>query len=976
MFPLPRPRLPSLPSLLTPARLFLLLTTLSTAALVLLHLESLVGTTRARHTLQRVQDAPGRGVRGVQGTFATASPSPLAASSTPLDAPGPSVTTTTVEMAGSDAVGQRMRATASTSSGTAASSSSAPSASTSAVRRPVPFGPTKGLTLTLLRAPSPPSTSPPAPLGANAESFPFPWPDDEEEVADGGGGFDELDDDAFDVPGAVQGGGEEEEEEEEEGDLFEDEDWDEEEVGRERRRDGGSRRGRRERRLFPPFGGVGEGGDEDAAAPHLFLIRSPPAVKIRPRGVQKRHVDAWGDIDGALSPSSEDGGEGDGGGDEELFEVEGVEDVEGRGLVVSRRCAGVIARPLLYLTRLRLTTLALVLLEVYLLALTLWGVRVASVPHLVAAVGVGRGAAVGWALFAPLSLSSHHTLFHQLVNAPSSACAASGALIAGFWGKEIRLHVAIAVVEAVVWVAGMGGGWLLAKTLRWETFRLVGADRAKLRSHNRSLAMRAVLLSTGVWVVGYQSIWLHTLRTYPWPPSLPSSTAFLFTRTYFALLVALTVLVPFVLLLGWLGEKRRCVWCLAGFEAVVGIVTGHAGWLLSRVVFVETLSAFSFLTFLSAMAVVVLSKALFVGGWSLWEFVQERKAGKKGIASFTVEWIDEPAHAEPKSPSSTGLVEVVVTPSSRSSTRRRSLSFAPSVRSAPSTLLTASTSSSTSSGTFSGFTLSPPTSSLASPHLSLSAFPLVPSAPAPAPPTRRPTLLERRRAPEAKTPLPTLAVQTSFPPGVEKGKGRSWERLREVVVVQEYEGEAGDGQKEERDFVAARPAAPVFGRPPSFSTSTSTLYRTHSRALSLTLSHLSFSAIRPSDPSIPLLSSSSSHALPFGLPLPLPLAGPLPPPPQPYAHPHPHPVVLQSRCSDTTATSTAASSGGERGSVLASASGTSANTSDGRGKGRGWRFIGGRKSAGGRRGGRETLESVDEGVGEGQGESAFRHARV
>lgn len=74
---------------------------------------------------------------------------------------------------------------------------------------------------------------------------------------------------------------------------------------------------------------------------------SPPSTTT-PKPFQRRHVDSWGSIDGALGPDNEgsrggDAGNGSGDGEDvndEFFEVEGVKDVRGRVLVVSKSCAG------------------------------------------------------------------------------------------------------------------------------------------------------------------------------------------------------------------------------------------------------------------------------------------------------------------------------------------------------------------------------------------------------------------------------------------------------------------------------------------------------------------------------------------------------------------------------------------------------------------------------------------------------------
>ncbi|GAA5979822.1 hypothetical protein JCM11641_002704 [Rhodosporidiobolus odoratus] len=351
------------------------------------------------------------------------------------------------------------------------------------------------------------------------------------------------------------------------------------------------------------------------------------------RSSRKRHVDDWGSIDDALSSgSSYSNGEGNDtstsegtgqGGADDFFQVLGVEDVDGRTLVVSTQCTGAMARPLLFLHRLSLVSLLLILFELWLVGIAVLGVWNGSVPHLIA-VTVLRLVLVGWAIASPVSLTHYHDLFHSLL---LSHCAESGEIIAGFWDVEFKIQVAIAVLQAVMLGVVGRGGWGVAKTLRWQTFRTVGADPSKTRSHNRSLAFKVGVLVAGGWVIGFQSLWLHTLLTYPWPTSLVSHHPMLHSTPYRIIFTVLTASFPFLLLFGWVAERKKSWKMTAGFCVLVLGVEAHAAWVLSRGVYKETLHAFPFLTFLSAASVSFLTTLEVLAGWSCWEFWVERQRG-------------------------------------------------------------------------------------------------------------------------------------------------------------------------------------------------------------------------------------------------------------------------------------------------------------------------------------------------------------
>ncbi|GAA6003418.1 hypothetical protein JCM10207_000325 [Rhodosporidiobolus poonsookiae] len=493
-------------------------------------------------------------------------------------------------------------------------------------------------------------------------------------------------------------------------------------------------------------------------ASHPRARRRRSSLRHRPTSPRpsrtKRHVDAWGSIDGALGPDAEfeaeqaPAQEGDGE-RREFFEVDGVED----------------ARPMLYLSRLRLASLALVALEVYLFLCTVWGLAGASVPVLVA-VGGGRVAALGWGIAAPLSLAHFHRLFHATIEAPSSACAESGALIAGFWGREIKLGVAYAVVQGAVLVGSVAVGARLGKVLRWESFKLTGADRRAALSHARSQLFRLAVVSSAFWIMGYQAIWLHTLSSYPWPSAISALHPAVLTKPYRALLIFVTAAVVPLLVGGWVAERRKSRWGMAAFVALVGGMEAHAGWLLTRALYLETLHAFPFLTFLSATAVVVLAFLLVT----------------------VVDWIGDAASSSSSTSSSDSRTpslvvaaadEVVLHIDSRPSERahsRRNSARGSLASSSSSNSGSSASSSSRSTTTSRSDAFSAPTST--SSTLPSSSFPSTPtSTPA------RLTLHERRLLPHSSagsSPSPgPLAVRTDF-----TGLLPSYSERKGVVAVQ------------------------------------------------------------------------------------------------------------------------------------------------------------------------------------------------
>ncbi|GAA6033382.1 hypothetical protein JCM8097_006723 [Rhodosporidiobolus ruineniae] len=383
----------------------------------------------------------------------------------------------------------------------------------------------------------------------------------------------------------------------------------------------------------------------------------------------KRSTDPWGSIDGALGlpleeaaedkeREADDAAEGEGEGEvERLFEVEGVKDVEGRTLVVTEKCAGAVSRPLLYLSRLTLSSVALLLLESYLLLLSLLALWLPS-PSSFLAASLSRLAQLFWAIAAPRLIRRTHSLFHRTISLPTATC-------------------------------GRPSGALLS-TRGWRRFLLLAdndLERSKELSGDdlRSVVRRSVLLFAAPWVVGFQAVLLYTLSTYPFLPSQRSSD-FLLSRTYFGLLLTLTVFFP-ILLVGIEGAARtkgigRKVVGLVLALMGSGVEGGMVVWLFTKELFRDLLRTFPFLLFLFILAFISLTALLGVGTWELWMVWREWKTGRGEVRGLPL------AHPHPPigAPSSLVPFRTPHTPYTPLSLRtlplrRRSLSRAPSTAS-------------------------------------------------------------------------------------------------------------------------------------------------------------------------------------------------------------------------------------------------------------------------------------------------------
>lgn len=170
----------------------------------------------------------------------------------------------------------------------------------------------------------------------------------------------------------------------------------------------------------------------------------------------------------------------------------------------------------------------------------------------------------------------------------------------GFWKKTLSFQLGVAIVQPIGTLLIALVAWKLADQLKWTTFRKTGADRRVARAHTLGLLFELALLVAAFFIVASQvrqvpiqgvvllprayaqvalslslppqypveqAIWLHELFTYPWHTSIRTSVPHLLGRRYRIFLLVFTVLLAPLLVVGWLGVKRKSTWLMMGFCA-------------------------------------------------------------------------------------------------------------------------------------------------------------------------------------------------------------------------------------------------------------------------------------------------------------------------------------------------------------------------------------------------------------------------
>ncbi|ORY90844.1 hypothetical protein BCR35DRAFT_349755 [Leucosporidium creatinivorum] len=313
------------------------------------------------------------------------------------------------------------------------------------------------------------------------------------------------------------------------------------------------------------------------------------------------------------------------------FTVDGVRSSEGQQLVVTAACAKALRQSIIYIERMHTMAFTFIFFEAWTFALSVVGLFSESRPHLVAVL-VAHALAGIYAVFQVTQTKHFHAVFHNDIS--EGACAGSTTFIPGFWRQALSFQLGVAIVQGLALPLVALVSYKLADRLKWTTFHNTSADRRAARVHTLRLIFEIALLLAAFFVIASQSIWLHELFSYPWSTTTRSSSPRLLGKVYRGFLIAFTVLLGPLIATGWLAVTKQKRWLLLVFLAGNLAFLAHALFLTTQRVYMMTSSAFRFLTFLRAVAVVFTSATLVIGIICLFHL-----DGRDEQQELTVDWM-------------------------------------------------------------------------------------------------------------------------------------------------------------------------------------------------------------------------------------------------------------------------------------------------------------------------------------------------
>ncbi|CAH7681257.1 expressed protein [Phakopsora pachyrhizi] len=188
--------------------------------------------------------------------------------------------------------------------------------------------------------------------------------------------------------------------------------------------------------------------------------------------------------------------------------------LDGQLINLSAKCVIALSQPLRTIDRNHRTDVAMMVFQLWLWGLTIRGLFLESVPHLLA-VGASHILNIAFSALDLHETIHLHDFFHKVV---AEDCDGVD-VIPLFWGSILRINIVSLIFATFTFVTLSALGYKLYSVLDWRTFKKLGASRIVRIAHTFSLIFMAILHLSVYFIVIFLAIWLDELRTHSWTES-------------------------------------------------------------------------------------------------------------------------------------------------------------------------------------------------------------------------------------------------------------------------------------------------------------------------------------------------------------------------------------------------------------------------------------------------------------------------
>ncbi|CAH7681513.1 expressed protein [Phakopsora pachyrhizi] len=188
--------------------------------------------------------------------------------------------------------------------------------------------------------------------------------------------------------------------------------------------------------------------------------------------------------------------------------------LDGQLINLSAKCVIALSQPLRTIDRNHRTDVAMMVFQLWLWGLTIRGLFLESVPHLLA-VGASHILNIAFSALDLHETIHLHDFFHKVV---AEDCDGVD-VIPLFWGSILRINIVSLIFATFTFVTLSALGYKLYSVLDWRTFKKLGASRIVRIAHTLSLIFMAILHLSVYFIVIFLAIWLDELRTHSWTES-------------------------------------------------------------------------------------------------------------------------------------------------------------------------------------------------------------------------------------------------------------------------------------------------------------------------------------------------------------------------------------------------------------------------------------------------------------------------
>ncbi|OCH91309.1 hypothetical protein OBBRIDRAFT_753300 [Obba rivulosa] len=215
---------------------------------------------------------------------------------------------------------------------------------------------------------------------------------------------------------------------------------------------------------------------------------------------------------------------------------------------VSRTCAEMLVYPGYVLDNTRREDLALILAQVWLVAISLFAISYNSIPHILAVICT-RLVQTGWSAFALWRTTNVQARFHTLFVDSGTPCQAD--FFPAYFTTRKAVQIPDVALNAVALLASAWLGWSLVKVYSKSTFQRVGPPIAIVRIYRYFLAIFVLLQLSAFFLVTAMSLWVDQLL------NSPIEVISSHTGIYDALfLFTVLTLIPWIAI-GWFAVRRE-----------------------------------------------------------------------------------------------------------------------------------------------------------------------------------------------------------------------------------------------------------------------------------------------------------------------------------------------------------------------------------------------------------------------------------